>query len=151
MGASLRVIKIVKDPMTNEEAYTIEFEVEAEEARELMSELAKCPLGSKLNALLDQAQFLPDENSPSAEEIRKREEEEEKLRQEREVNITNAGIEEGRRQTRIKYIDYLRTMLPQLDEGDLSKLVDRIEHPEEAKDKAEETKDEEKGQETGTT
>ena len=151
MGASLRVIKIVKDPMTNEEAYTIEFEVEAEEARELMSELAKCPLGSKLNALLDQAQFLPDENGPSAEEIRKREEEEEKLRQEREVNITNAGIEEGRRQTRIKYIGYLRTMLPQLDEGDLSKLVDKIEHPEEAEDKAEETKDEGQEQETGST
>jgi hypothetical protein len=63
MPASLRIIKIVKDkdPITNEERedYTVEIECEAEDSGKLAMELAKCPYGEEIVALLKRAEFLP--------------------------------------------------------------------------------------------
>lgn len=74
MPASLRVIKIVANPVTREEDYTLEFEVIGEDAKDLIKELNKSEIGQKLMHLVDKAKFLPDIET---EDVKKRLAEEE--------------------------------------------------------------------------
>lgn len=63
MTASIRIIKIVKDknPISNdeEEMYTVEIEVETEDAAKLAIELEKSPYGKQIVDLLERAEFIP--------------------------------------------------------------------------------------------
>ena len=77
MGSSLRIIKIVKDPVTEEDAYTVEFECVVDDSKELLSELTKSPLGKKAIDLLNASNFLPEAKIKSEEELRKEAEAEE--------------------------------------------------------------------------
>jgi hypothetical protein len=108
MPASLRVIKIVKDPMTQEEAYTIEFECEADEAKNLLTELMSCPLGKKLSDLLNQADFLPEKKEMTEEEMKKQAEEEELAIKEREEKLKQEGYDLGVKEVREKYLTYIK-------------------------------------------
>jgi glutamyl-tRNA reductase len=63
LTASIRIIKIVKDknPISNdeEEMYTVEIEVETEDAMKLAMELEKSPYGKQIVELLERAEFIP--------------------------------------------------------------------------------------------
>jgi glutamyl-tRNA reductase len=63
LTASIRIIKIVKDknPISNdeEEMYTVEIEVETEDAAKLAIELEKSPYGKQIVDLLERAEFIP--------------------------------------------------------------------------------------------
>jgi hypothetical protein len=108
MPASIRIIKIVKDknPLSGEEeeAYTAEIECEADNAKDLARELAACPYGEEIMDLLRRAEFIPAGPHGTAEELvaeAKREEEELMKREE-------VLREEGRKEIREKYINYLK-------------------------------------------
>jgi len=89
--ASIRIIKIVRDknPMTGEEeeAYTAEIECEAEDAKNLASELARCPYGKEIMDLLKRANFIPIEENMTPEQLKAKAEEEEKERLEYETKL----------------------------------------------------------------
>lgn len=75
--SSIRVISIVKNSVTQEEAYTIEFECIAEDSKELMKELTKNPLGQRAMQLIDQAGFMPEQSNKTPEELKAEAEKEE--------------------------------------------------------------------------
>jgi len=105
--ASIRIIKIVKDknPMTGEEseAYTVEFECEAENARDLPNELASSILGQRAMDLIQRAEFLPEGTPTDIELMKQQAEKEAEELKKREEQLR----EEGRREVRKKYLDYI--------------------------------------------
>jgi len=96
LPASIRVIKIVKDPVTMSEAYTLEFEVEAEESKDLLNELTSSPYGQRLIELLNQAQFLPELIVKSKEEMKEEAEKEGEAIKQREKELKDKGARDGR-------------------------------------------------------
>lgn len=104
MPASIRIIKIIKDPFTQTEAYTVEFEVETEQAKDLITELTNSPYGQRIIELLNEAKFLPEVQTKTSEELKAEAIEEEKERLEREENL----MEEGRRKGLNKLFKTLR-------------------------------------------
>jgi hypothetical protein len=108
MPASLRVIKIVKDPYTHEEAFTVEFECESEDAADLMKELAANPVGKQLMEFLNKAEFLPKEPDKTEEELRLEAEAEDKAIREREAQLKEEGRQEGRAEIRKRFNDYFK-------------------------------------------
>lgn len=104
MGSSVRIIKIVKDPFTKEESYTVEFECIADDSKELMSELTKTPLGIRAMELLNQGEFLPETKPKTEEELQIEAKAEEEALKVREEELR----EEGREQVREKYIEYIK-------------------------------------------
>jgi regulator of protease activity HflC (stomatin/prohibitin superfamily) len=95
LPASIRVIKIVKNPMSGEEAYTLEFEVEAEESKDLVTELTSSPYGQRLIELLNMADFLPEIQVKTKDEIKAEAEAEEKAISEREEELKAEGKKKG--------------------------------------------------------
>ena len=89
--ASIRIIKIVRDknPISGEEeeAYTAEIECEAEDAKNLASELARCPYGKEIMDLLKRANFIPIEENMTSEQLKAKAEQEEKERLEYETRL----------------------------------------------------------------
>lgn len=81
--------------MSGEEAYTLEFEVEAEESKDLLTELTSSPYGQRLIDLLNQAQFLPEVVVKTEEEMKVEAEAEEKAIVEREKELKEEGRKEG--------------------------------------------------------
>lgn len=86
------------------EAYTAEIECEAENARDLERELAACPYGEQIMALLERAEFIPEGKATSVEEIKAEAEREDAELKKREEELR----EEGRQQVREKYLEYLK-------------------------------------------
>jgi ribosomal protein L16 Arg81 hydroxylase len=93
MPASIRIIKIVKDPVTQEETYTVELEIEAEKSKDLLTEISSCPMGKELMELLNQAKFIPELTEKTAEQIREEAEKEEKEIQEHDEKMTKEGMD----------------------------------------------------------
>jgi len=119
MPASIRIIKIVKDkygPSGEErEAFTAEFECEAENAKDLAKELAASPYGNDIAEMLKRAEFIPEAREETIEEAKIREAEEEKERLEHEEKLKEEGREEIRREVvkvREKYLEYIRSKRP---------------------------------------
>lgn len=52
------------------DAYTIEFECEAEDSKELLNELTKSPYGQRAIEFLNRAEFLPEETHKTSEELK---------------------------------------------------------------------------------
>lgn len=105
MPASIRIIKIVKDAMGTE-AYTVEFECEAENAKDLMKELVASPYGQRVIELLNEANFLPEKSPKTHEELKVEAEEEEKER-----TLHEEGLKErGRRDMMLKLLGKLRQL-----------------------------------------
>jgi len=94
MPASIRVIKIVKD-FRGGEAYTVEFECEAENAKDLIKELTASPYGERLITLLNESKFLPEISPKTIEELKKEAKAEEKEREEHEEKVKDKGRKEG--------------------------------------------------------
>jgi len=88
------VIRIVKDPVTQEEAYTVELEIESEEAKGLLREVFDCPMGKELMTLLNQAKFIPNIQDKTLEELKAEMENEEKERQEHEAKLKAQAADE---------------------------------------------------------
>jgi len=95
LASSIRVIAIVKNPITEQDAYTIEFECIADESENLMKELTKTPLGERAIELINQANFMPEQSVDTAEEIKIKAEEEEKRIKEHEDKIKKQAEEKG--------------------------------------------------------
>ena len=106
MPASIRIIAIIKDPYTQSEAYTLEFEVEAEHAKDLMKELTASPYGQRLIDLLNEAKFLPEISPKTVEELKKEADAEEKEREEHEESLR----ERGRKDMMFKVLAKLREL-----------------------------------------
>jgi hypothetical protein len=68
-----------KNPMTgeDEEAYTVEIECEADNAKDLAKELATCPYGEEIMDLLERAKFIPKSKIGSIAELKAEAEKEE--------------------------------------------------------------------------
>jgi len=96
LPASLRIIKIVKDPMSGTEAYTLEFEVETENSKELLKEITASPYGERLIQLLNQADFLPEQLIKTEEELKAEAKKEEEEIEKRQNELKEEGAEEGR-------------------------------------------------------
>jgi len=94
MPASIRVIAIVKNPVTNEDAYTIEFECIAEDSADLIKELLKNPLGKRAIELINKAKFMPEEDVKTPEELRKEAEEEAERIRLHDEQVRKAAIAE---------------------------------------------------------
>ena len=90
MPASIRIIKIVKDAMGGE-AYTVEFECEAENSKDLMKELTGSPYGQRAIELLNRAEFLPEEKHKTQEELKAEADAEERQREAWEENLKDSG------------------------------------------------------------
>lgn len=105
MPASIRIIKIVKSAM-GEEAYTVEFECEAEHAKDLLKELTASPYGQRLIELLNESKFLPDVSPKTTEELKIEAEAEEKYREEHEESLK----ERGRKNMMFKVLAKLREL-----------------------------------------
>jgi DNA mismatch repair ATPase MutS len=133
MPASIRIIKIMKDknPMTgeDEEAYTVEIECEADNAKDLAKELATCPYGEEIMDLLERAKFIPKSKIGSIAELKAEAEKEEADRKKMEERLR----EEGREEIREKYIVHLRNknklraaeILDELVEEEKAKLEEK--------------------------
>lgn len=93
MPASIRIIKIVKDAMGGE-AYTVEFECIADEAKDLLIELVKSPYGQRAIELLNRAEFLPEEKHKTQEEIKTEAERETREREAYEKTLKERGRRE---------------------------------------------------------
>jgi hypothetical protein len=106
MPASIRIIAIVKDPYTQSEVYTLEFEVEAEHAKDLMKELTASPYGQRLIDLLNESKFLPEVSPKTTEELKKEADAEEKEREEHEESLR----ERGRKDMMFKVLAKLREL-----------------------------------------
>lgn len=91
MPASIRIIKIVKDPVSQEEVYTVELEIESEHSKMLLSEVMSCPMGKELMELLNQARFIPELTEKTAEQMKEEAEKEEIERKEREEKLREEG------------------------------------------------------------
>jgi len=136
MPASIRIIKIVKDKVgptgEEEEAYTAEIECEAENAKDLEKELLGCPYGDQIMALLKRAEFIPESRPDTMEDLKK-----EAAEQEVELNKREEELrEEGRKQVREKYIEYLKKKRMKRASETLEVLAEKEEA--EAEKKAEE-------------
>jgi hypothetical protein len=132
-----------KNPISGEEVddYTVEFECIADDAGKLAQELAKCPLGERAMALLDRAEFLPKDKPNTVEDIKREAEEEDKARLAREEELK----EEGRKEVREKYIEYLKKK--RATKKELTEIIEKDE--EEAEKRAEEAEQsEERNQES---
>lgn len=114
MGSSLRVIKIIKDPYTQEDAYTVEFECIVDDSKELITELIKTPIGKKAIELLNASNFLPEEKVKTEEELKMEAEAEGEEVKKREEELK----EEGRREEREKWHKYLRKKYRKKNEVD---------------------------------
>jgi hypothetical protein len=95
-----------KNPIDGSEVddYTVEFECIADDSAKLAQELSKCPLGEKVMALLDRAEFLPEAKQMTEEDMKAEAAEEEKARVAREEELR----EEGRKEVRDKYVEYIK-------------------------------------------
>lgn len=103
MPASIRIIKIVKDPFGSE-AYTVEFECEAENAKDLLQELMASPYGQRAIELLNQAEFLPEQTTKSSEELKN-----EALKEEKEIAEAREATKElGRAEGVNTFFRFLR-------------------------------------------
>lgn len=91
MPASIRVIKIVKDGYTNDEAYTVEFEVEVEDSSKLLQELMKTPYGKRLIQTLNSSKFLPAIPDKTLAELKVEAETEDSERKAREEELEKKG------------------------------------------------------------
>lgn len=80
------------------EAYTIEFECEAEDSKDLLVELTKSPYGQRAIELLNRAEFLPEEQHKTAEELKAEAEKEEEERNKNEERLKALGSREGKRE-----------------------------------------------------
>ena len=103
MPASIRVIKIIKNSVGSE-AYTLEFECTADEAKDLLKELTSTPYGQRLIQLLNTSQFLPEIPNKTEDELRA-EAEDEEIRIERNAEKLK---EIGRRDATSKFFTELR-------------------------------------------
>lgn len=101
MPASIRIIKIVKDAMGGE-AYTVEFECEAENAKDLLKELTSSPYGQRAIELLNRAEFLPEEKPESKEEMKVKAAKEEKERKDWEETLRDRGRKDAMLKVLIK-------------------------------------------------
>jgi len=89
------VIKIIKDPYSHVEAYTVEFEVEAENAKDLLKELTASPFGQRLIQLLNEAKFLPEVKTKTKEELKAEADKEDTEREEHEEQLRDRGRKEA--------------------------------------------------------
>jgi len=105
MPASIRIIKIVKDAMGGE-AYTVEFECESENAKDLIKELTGSPYGQRAIELLNRAEFLPEEQHKTKEELKAEADVEDREREAHEETLK----ERGRRETMSKMLSKLREL-----------------------------------------
>ena len=103
MGASIRVIKLVRDIHGNE-AFTLEFECEVEEAKDLLTELTSTAYGRCLINLLNTSKFLPEIPTKSKDELKAEAKEEEERIEKNEERLKRIGRREGRN----KFTDELR-------------------------------------------
>jgi len=94
MPASIRIIKIVKDPTTQEDAYTVELEIEGERSKDLRNEILTCPMGNDLIELLNRANFLPTFSQKSPEELKEEAKKEEEEREQHEKEIKEEAQDE---------------------------------------------------------
>lgn len=127
MPASIRIIKIVKDknPIdgSEAEAYTAEIECEAEDAKDLEKELLGCPYGEQIMALLKRADFIPEGPQGTAEELAAEAKEEAEALKTREEELR----EEGRKEVRNKYIEFLKSKRMKRATEALENLADKEE------------------------
>lgn len=129
----MRIIKIVKDPESDEDAYTIEFECVADDSSKLLNELSKSPLGKNAICLLNQAHFMPEQKVQTDEELRRAAEEEEKQIKEHEEKLMEEGREEGRKELREKYVSYIREKEPERLAIDIQSEVEEDKKEDESK------------------
>lgn len=122
MPASIRIIKIIKDPITHEEAYTVEFECETESSKDLLTELSSSPIGKRVIGLLDKAEFIPEYKEATAEEIKLEAEKEDTEIKEREEELR----EEGRKET----LDKLELIMEDLPPSTVKKIRRKMEKEE---------------------
>lgn len=94
MGASIRVIKIIRE-YGGKEAYTLEFECEVMEAKELLKELTSSPYGQRLIQLLNESKFLPEISNKTEEELKTEAEEEERRIKENDERLKEIGRKEA--------------------------------------------------------
>ena len=128
MPASIRIIKIVKDKVgpngDEREAFTAEFECEAENAKDLAKELAASPYGNDIAEMLKRAEFIPESREETLEEAKIREAEEEKERLEHEEKLKEEGREEIRKEVvkvREKYLEYIKSKRPVIEKTEEEK------------------------------
>lgn len=95
-----------KNPISGEEeeAYTVEIECEAESPKYFSKELANCPYGEEIMDLLKRASFIPKGSQGTVEELAAEAKAEEEALTKREEELR----EEGRKEIRFKYVEYLR-------------------------------------------
>ena len=126
MPASIRIIKIVKDSMGGE-AYTVEFECEAENGKDLVNELLGSPYGQRAIELLNRAEFLPEEKHKTQEELKAEAEREERERRAHEETLK----ERGRNEMMIKMLSKLRTLHGDKFVEEFAKALNKKEEEEE--------------------
>jgi len=145
MPASIRIIKIVKD-IHGGDAYTIEFECEAEDSKELLSELTKSPYGQRAIELLNRAEFLPEEKHKTAEELKVEAEKEMEERKKYEERLKQVAASAASKEAKRELLNALRDK-----HGD--KFVEEFEkwikEREKIRKEAKEKKEEETEQNTG--
>lgn len=130
--ASIRVIKIVKD-YGEREAFTLEFECTADEAKDLLKELTSSPYGQRLIQLLNESQFLPEVHNKTPEEL-KAEAEEEKTR----IDAHDEYLKEiGRKESVGKLFDALRRHFGDDFVKDFEVKLDEDDHPKQLEVKSE--------------
>lgn len=88
------------------EAYTVEFECEAEQAKDLLKELTASPYGQRAIELLNDAKFLPEKPPKTHEELITEAETEEREREAHEEGLR----ERGRKDMMIKMLEKLRQL-----------------------------------------
>lgn len=88
------------------ETYTIEFECEAEHAKDLVKELTASPYGQRVIELLNEANFLPERPVKTQEELKAEAESEVKEREAHEEGVK----ESGRRDMMTKMLAKLRQL-----------------------------------------
>jgi len=91
MGASIRVIKVIKGAYSRDEAYTLEFECEAIEAKDLLKELTSSAYGQRLIQLLNESKFLPDIPNKTEEELKAEAEDEGRRIRENNERLKEVG------------------------------------------------------------
>ena len=105
MPASVRIIRIIKElnPMSRreDEKYTVEFEIEAYEAKDLLGEIQNCPYGTNIIDFLDKAEFVP---KKSHEQLLK----EKKQAVLKQKKHDEEMIEKGRQEVRKKWVAHIR-------------------------------------------
>jgi hypothetical protein len=128
MAGSIRIIGIVKDrnPITGdeEEAYTVEVEVESEDSSKLAIEVGKHPYGSQIEGLMQRCGFLPNDEDRAKKEDSEIEKHDNEL-----IKSTREGI-----------LEEINTFLTEKNKPVIAKAIkDHFEQKEQNKDTEEET------------